>query len=60
MKTTTAWGVVTREGHLCKNLIGESRKRAMDAQLTMFPFHTRQTLKQLGFKLRQLTISYRE
>ena len=60
MKTTEAWGVVTKDGLLCKNLVRESRKAAMDAQFEMFPFHTRETLKQAGFRLRKLTVTYRE
>ena len=60
MKTSTAWGVVTVDGLLCKNLIRGTRKWAMNAQLKMFPFHTRETLKMAGFKLRKLTITYRD
>ena len=58
--TSTAWAIIHEDGSLCRNLIRETRTQASKAQCGMFPHMTKNMFKQLGFKFRKVTISYRK
>lgn len=58
--TSTAWAVIHKDGTICRNLIRETVTQTSKAQCEMFPDMTKNMFRQLGFKFRKVTVSYRE